>query len=120
MPGRPLDGVRAVFLDVTGTLLHPVDVAGVYARVGAKYGSRLTAEEVGRRFRAAFRSEEERDAAVGWRADEAREAQRWRRIVSYTLADAADPAACFHELFAHFARPDAWRLDDDAPAVWAR
>src|SRR5262245_38416474 len=112
MPGRPLDGVRAVFFDLTGTLLHPVDVAKVYTRVGGQYGSRLTAEEVGRRFRAAFRSEEERDAAAGWRTSEAREEERWRRIVAYALADAADPDVCFRELFAHFARPDAWRMDD--------
>jgi putative hydrolase of the HAD superfamily len=120
MAGRLLDGVRAVFFDLTGTLLHPIDVAGVYARVGVQYGSRLTAEEVGRRFRAAFRAEEERDAAAGWRTSEAREEERWRRIVAHALADAADPDACFRELFAHFARPDAWRLDDNAPAVLAR
>jgi putative hydrolase of the HAD superfamily len=120
MSGGLLEGVRAVFFDVTGTLLHPIDVAGAYARVGGKYGSRLSVAAVVRRFREAFRAEEERDAAAGWRTSEAREEERWRRIVGYTLADAADPDACFRELFAHFARPAAWRLDDDAPAVWAR
>src|SRR5262245_28651234 len=117
MAGRWLDGVRAVLFDVTGTLLHPVDVAGVYARVGAKYGGRLDSADVRGRFRDAFRVEEEANAAADWRTSEERERERWRRIVAHALPDVADPAACFRELFAHFARPGAWRLDDDAPAV---
>lgn len=111
--------ICAVFFDLTGTLLHPVDVAGVYARAGRRHGSRLTAEVVGRHFREAFRVEEEVDAAAGWRTNPAREVERWRRIVARVFDDVPEPDACFRELFAHFARPAAWRLDEDAPAVLA-
>jgi len=112
--------VRAVVFDAVGTLLHPdPPAAAVYAAVGRRHGSRLTVEEIGARFAAAFLRQEEIDRAAGWRTDEAREEARWRAIVAETLADAADPAACFAELYTHFARPAAWRCDPDAAATLA-
>jgi putative hydrolase of the HAD superfamily len=112
--------VRAVVFDAVGTLLHPdPPAAAVYAAVNRRHSGRLAAEEIGVRFAAAFRRQEQHDRAAGWRTDEAREAARWRAIVAETLADAADPAACFAELYAHFARPAAWRCDPDAAATLA-
>src|SRR5207302_1039003 len=53
---RPFAEVRAVFFDAVGTLIHPEPPAGaVYAEVGRRHGSRLTAAEIARRFAAAFR-----------------------------------------------------------------
>ena len=43
-----------------------------------------------------------------------REFARWRAIVAETLTDAADAEACFRELHAHFARPDAWAVHAEA------
>ncbi len=104
----------AFFFDAVGTLIHPEPPApAVYAAVARRFGGRLEAEVVAARFRAAFRRQEEIDRLAGWRTDEAREYARWRVIVGETLPDVADPEACFQALYAHFARPDAWRVDPE-------
>jgi putative hydrolase of the HAD superfamily len=119
-PGGLPGGVRAVAFDAVGTLIAPDPPApAVYAAVGARHGSRLTLADVGERFRTAFRREEDRDRAAGWRTDDERERDRWRRIVAAVLADVADPGACFRELWDHFARPAAWRCLPGAGAVLA-
>lgn len=112
---RAVRGVRAVVFDAVGTLLHPDPPAGaVYTAAGRRHGSRLGVDEVQARFRAAFAREEALDQANGLQTSEAREEQRWRRIVAASLPDVTDPEACFRQLHAHFGRPDAWRCDPDA------
>jgi putative hydrolase of the HAD superfamily len=107
-----------MFFDAVGTLIHPEPwAAAVYAAVGWRRGSRLPAEVITARFRAAFKEEEAADVRSGLRTSEAREAERWRRIVAAVLDDVADPDACFKELFVHFARPESWRCDQDADLV---
>jgi putative hydrolase of the HAD superfamily len=111
-------GVRAVVFDAVGTLIHPEPPAvQVYTSVGRRFGSRLTAEEIMPRFRTAFAEEEARDRALHWRTSEPRELERWRNIVGRVLDDVANAAACFRELFEHFRRPDAWRLEADTAEV---
>jgi putative hydrolase of the HAD superfamily len=110
-----LQGVGAVVFDAVGTLIHPEPAAPqVYAEVGRRFGSRLTPAEIAPRFAAAFQREEAYDREQAWRIDEAREAERWRHIVARVLDDVADADGCFQELFAHFARPEAWRCSMDA------
>ena len=100
-----------VFFDAVGTLIHPDPPApAVYAAVGRRFGGRLDVTTIAARFRDAFRRQEAIDRRAGWRTDEERELARWRTIVAETLADVADPEACFQELYAHFARPDAWAV----------
>jgi putative hydrolase of the HAD superfamily len=119
VPFAPAD-VRAVFFDAVGTLLYPAPPAEeVYARVGRSHGSRLGQVEVRARFRAAFARQEEVDLAAGLRTDEGREVARWRAIVGEVLADVSDPETCFRELYAHFARPEAWVCDAEAGPVLA-
>ncbi len=111
-------GVRAVFFDAVGTLIHPEPPAvEVYAAVGGQFGSQLTPAAIRPRFRAAFQREEGFDAAHGLQTSEAREHERWQRIVAAVLDDVSDPAACFQELFQHFGRPQAWRSEPDAAVV---
>lgn len=114
--------IRAVAFDAVGTLIHPrPSVADIYARIGRRHGSRRTRDEVARRFRDAFvyaeteapSSPAEWDRPDRLRCDEAGERSRWRTIVTTVLDDADDPLACFEELFAHFARPDAWAAFPD-------
>ncbi len=113
-------GVRAVFFDAIGTLLHPQPPAPVvYAAVGRRWGSRLSEREVRRRFGAAFAEEDAQDRAAGLRTDEPRELRRWRTVVGRVLDDVADGDGCFAELFAHFARPEAYCCDAEAAAVLA-
>jgi putative hydrolase of the HAD superfamily len=113
-----LEGVRAIVFDAVGTLIHPEpSAAQVYAQVGRRFGSRLTAPEIAPRFAAAFEAEEAWDGAQGWRTSETREIQRWQSIVAWVLDDVSDPERCFQELFEHFSRPEAWRTDQDAAAT---
>jgi putative hydrolase of the HAD superfamily len=107
-----------VFFDAVGTLLFPDPPAYlIYSQVARRAGLDLPPEEVRRRFGTAYRAEEEIDRAAGWVTSEGREADRWRRIVRESLAGVPDPDACFRELFDHFARSGAWRVDPDAPAL---
>jgi putative hydrolase of the HAD superfamily len=115
-----LAGIRAVFFDAVGTLLHPEPPAwAVYARVGRRYGSRLSEEVICTRFRTAFDRTDALDRQNGWRTGEGRELVRWREIVAEVLDDVADPDGCFRELYTHFGLPGAWRLDAQAAAVLA-
>jgi putative hydrolase of the HAD superfamily len=112
--------IRAIFFDAVGTLIHPEPSApAVYAAIGRRYGSRLDETTISTRFRAAFQREEEVDRAAGWRTDEDREIERWRRIVCEVLPDASDSEECFRALFAHFGRSQAWRSDPEAALVLA-
>jgi putative hydrolase of the HAD superfamily len=111
-------GIRAVFFDAVGTLIHAEPPAPlVYAAVGRAHGSRRKAEEIAARFWMAVRRQEEVDRRNGWRTDEEFEVERWRQIVGEVLDDAGDREACFEELFLHFSRPEAWRCDADAAVL---
>jgi putative hydrolase of the HAD superfamily len=113
-----LAGIRAVFFDAVGTLIHAEPPAHlVYAAVARKHGSRLTAEEIAARFWSAVQRQEEVDRRNGWRTSEPFEVERWRQIVGEVLDDVSDPESCFAELFAHFSRPEAWRCDPDADVL---
>jgi len=107
-----------LFFDAVGTLLHPESsAAAVYAAVGRRFGSRLDEAIIATRFRTAFRRQEEMDHANGLRTDEGREVVRWRTIVREVLDDVTDAEACFAELYAHFARADAWRCVPETAEV---
>jgi putative hydrolase of the HAD superfamily len=107
--------VRAIVFDAVGTVIHPEPPASaVYAAVGRRFGSRLSAAAIAPRFRAAFARQEALDRDAGLRTSEEREVERWRQIVGEVLTDVTDPGGCFAELYAHFARPEAWRADPDA------
>lgn len=116
-----MSGVRAVIFDAVGTLIHPDPPAPFrYAEVGRRFGSRRDAADIDQRFLTAFRREEAIDRTSGYRTSEVRELRRWRDIVAYVLDDVRDPEACFQELFAWFAHPQAWRLAPDAADVLAQ
>jgi putative hydrolase of the HAD superfamily len=96
-------------------LIHPdPPAAEVYARIGRRFGTRRSLDEIRTRFRQAFAREEEHDRTTGLRTSEMREVERWRNIVASVLDDVTDSDDCFHELFEHFARPDAWRCEPHA------
>jgi putative hydrolase of the HAD superfamily len=108
--------IRAVFFDAVGTLIHPAPGAPrVYAGYAARHGLAADEGEVRRRMTAAYFDEERADEAAGWVTSEARERERWQRIVAASLPG----ADCFDELFAHFARPNAWTVDPNAGPLLA-
>lgn len=115
-PAFPLPPV--IFFDAVGTLIHPLPAAPeVYASVGRRFGTRLDGTTIAARFRVAFRRQEEADYADGLHTDEEREVRRWRAIVAEVLDDVSDGEACFQELYAHFARPEAWSCPPETAEV---
>jgi putative hydrolase of the HAD superfamily len=128
--------IRCLAFDAVGTLIFadpPVHIA--YYRVGRRFGSQFRPEEIRGRFREALQRR-----AMGWNpADdvmgnqvtsqtlaaagavdgEAAERQFWRDVVADVLSDVSDPAACFEELFAYFARPQSWTCFADVDETFA-
>lgn len=110
--------VRAVFLDAAGTLVHVREPVGAgYARVAAGLGITLDPDSAGAAFRAAW---QERRPPVypNGQPSEAIDRAWWKSLVLEVLERCGVPDAistprrleCFEALFAHYARPDAWRL----------
>jgi putative hydrolase of the HAD superfamily len=117
--------IRCIALDAVGTLIQPVpSAAEVYHLAAERHGSRLSGEEIARRFRRVFRETERGDSTdprcSPLATSDTAERERWREIVTKVIDDIADPERCFDELFAHFARPESWRAFDDAPAALDR
>jgi putative hydrolase of the HAD superfamily len=111
------DPVRAVFFDVGGTLIRPwPSVGAVYAQVAADHGIEVSAEQMERAFRQAWRElkstqKGETSSSKAW----------WRQLVFQALAGRATEPY-FEDLYERFARAEAWRIFDDVlPALaWAR
>lgn len=108
--------LRWIAFDAVGTLLRvSPPVAEVYGRVGRRLGSRLIEPEIVERFPRVFAAVERDDGReADWNdparltTNEERERRRWREIVAAVLDDVTDRDRAFEELFAHFARPEAW------------
>jgi putative hydrolase of the HAD superfamily len=112
----------AVTLDATGTLFAPRDLGAEYARVLARHGLALPADELARAIRLAWQE-------LGCVVDPARDRfagaggapAYWRRVVERVCALAgAPPPSRFAvaELYERFAEPGAWRVFDDVlPAL---
>ncbi len=114
-----ITNVKAVVFDAVGTLIYAdPPVAEVYHLAGWQYGSRLSHEEVARRFRVAFAESEAGEGLDRPATSEALERDRWRRIVSTIFDDVPDAGeGLFHTLWQHFAEPEHWRLFEDAADV---
>ncbi|MBM4021536.1 MAG: HAD-IA family hydrolase [Planctomycetes bacterium] len=108
----PPPGVRAVVFDVVHTLVEPApDVAVVYHRTALQHGVNLGPAVIRDRFRAAWKRQEEIDAASrpAHATSRSRETERWRRIVADVFPGTTAAEAIFTDLWSHFGRPDAWR-----------
>lgn len=112
--------VKAVFFDAVGTVLSPKPAVSLaYHAAGRRCGSQLSARQISERFRAALHRQEDLDAREhGYGTDEAREAARWREIVSDVFTDLDDTSRVFALLWKHFANPKKWRLYDDVGTTW--
>ena len=108
----PPPGVDVVVFDVVGTLVEPSpSVALAYQRAAARHGVEDDVAGIQSRFRAAWKRQEEIDAAASppFATSRAREADRWRRIVDEVFAGQPASGAIFADLWEHFGRVDAWR-----------
>jgi putative hydrolase of the HAD superfamily len=106
--------IRAVVFDVGGTLLYPVDPVGeTYAKVARKHGLKLNADAANTAFREAFASCSPR--AKGTVPSNGDDRAWWKQVVTKSLgeqsfADTATFDVFFEELYAFFAKPDAWGI----------
>jgi len=120
--------MRAVLFDAAGTLIEPRRPVGeTYLRAarahGGEGGDSTSVDEV---FRDVLRAMPEMvfSGHAGERAC-ALERDWWRRVVHSTFERARVGIAgaalehCFDDLFAHYARPDAWRLLPGAAEILA-
>lgn len=106
--------VKTIIFDAVGTLMEPSPpVWEVYGEIASRHGGQVPSrDELLRRFVTSFRVQEEIDRENCWRTNESREQERWQVIVRECLPDIDDPEACFADLFAHFAKPEAWAIPD--------
>jgi putative hydrolase of the HAD superfamily len=117
--------VRAVLFDAAGTLIRPrAPVGETYARIGRAYGVEADATRIDHAFRARLR----RMPAMVFPSvppDRVATLERdwWRTLVRDVFATAApgaaftDFAACFEQLFAHYAEASAWTAMPGAHAL---
>jgi len=113
-----------VFFDLTGTLLRVRgSVGAVYATAAARHGVHATPERVDRYFRAALATAPPACfPGIAPEAIPARERAWWREVVARAFAPLGHFAAFddfFAEVFAIFARPEAWELLPHAQAALA-
>lgn len=110
---------RAVFFDAGGTLLRTAEPVGVtYARFAEHYGWRAEAEKTEQGFREAWT----RRTTGSRRTDTVLGKEGWKKIVEASLQVAGMPDSFplenyFHEVYEHFARPDAWRAFPETEGV---
>jgi len=112
-------GLEALLLDAVGTVLRLREpAAGVYVRVGARFGEVRTREAVARAL-AAARIAPPALEGVALAEVPARERAGWREIVRAALGNRAADGPCFDALFAEFARPAVWELVPGVQAALA-
>jgi len=114
----------AVTLDGAGTLFGVAEPVGeTYARVATRHGMRLSRADLESRFRAAFAAAPPL-AFPGGSPTRLADHERawWYALVRRVFGPAATSPgfdACFAELFAHYAHPDAWRVFPEVPDALA-
>src|SRR5436309_5818092 len=112
--------LEAVTLDAVGTLIAVAEPVGrTYACVAARHGIALAPDRAERGFGEALAAGPPLAfPGVGRARLAERERAWWRAVVRGAFGAAAERAsfdACFAELFAHYARPEAWRVFPEVP-----
>jgi len=101
--------LRAVFVDAAGTLLRTREPVGItYARAARRAGHEVDPVVAQARFRAALRARRGQAQVGDGRAF-------WRPVVAEAVG--LDDEALFEDLYAAFARPQAWWIDSEALRV---
>jgi putative hydrolase of the HAD superfamily len=114
--------VAAVTLDGAGTLFEVAEPVGeTYAGFARRHGMSLAPDDTERRFRAAFAAAPPL-AFPGGSPTRLADHERawWYALVRRAFGPASGAAgfdACFADLFAHYARPEAWRVFPEVPSA---
>jgi putative hydrolase of the HAD superfamily len=116
----------AILFDATGTLFRPYPSVGdIYAQSARKFGLDVSAERLNAVFGEVWRERTAKAFGVGSRFGTSDVAERewWRTFVGAVFQRSGAggcPGECFDDLFAAFARPDAWRLYPEVEGVLER
>lgn len=122
MAGVPDGVIRAVFFDAGGTLLRTAEPVGrTYARLAGHYGWEVAEGPLEQGFRAAWKKR----VAAGAGADGTLGREGWKKILRASVEVGGVPddfpfQDYFEEVYAHFARPDAWRDFPETEEVLTR
>jgi REG-2-like HAD superfamily hydrolase len=114
--------IRAVFFDAGGTLLRTAEPVGrTYARLAGHYGWQAEEEPLEQGFRSAWKKR----IVEGAGADGTLGREGWKKILRASVEAGGMPEGFpfgdyFEEVYAHFARPDAWRDFPETEAVLER
>jgi len=114
--------IRAVFFDAGGTLLRTAEPVGrTYARLAGHYGWQAEEEPLDHGFRSAWKKR----IAEGAGADGTLGREGWKKILKASVEAGGLPKGFpfddyFEEVYAHFARPDAWRDFPETEGVLTR
>ena len=112
--------IQWLVFDAVGTLIQPnPSVPVAYHTIASRYGSQISVDEIGSRFRRAFRQSETDqftdgpEAGSHYVSSDTIEKARWRWIVEQVGPDVNNIQQCFTELWDHFALPSSWSVFDD-------
>ncbi len=114
--------IRAVFFDAGGTLLRTAEPVGrTYARLANSYDWQPSAERLEQGFRAAWKERTTEGTARGRPLGK----EGWKKILRSSVEAGGLPKEFpfndyFEEVYAHFARPDAWREFPETEMALAR
>ncbi len=114
--------IRAVFFDAGGTLLRTAEPVGrTYARLAGHYGWQAEEKPLDHGFRTAWKKR----IAEGAGGDGTLGREGWKKILKSSVEAGGVPGGFpfddyFEEVYAHFARPDAWRDFPETEGVLTR
>lgn len=114
--------IRAVFFDAGGTLLRTAEPVGrTYARLAGHYGWQAEEEPLDQGFRRTWKKR----IAEGAGGDGTLGREGWKKILKASVEAGGVPKGFpfeeyFEEVYAHFARPDAWRDFPETEGVLTR
>lgn len=115
---------KVIFFDAAGTLIRPAEPVGaVYARVGSRHGFTASADAMNIAFRTAWKATPSPLHPEGCPPPD--DDQAWwhhvaARSFELALGNAVPPEIMeplFHELYAHYAKPESWHVFEDVRPV---
>lgn len=119
-PVNPRPMLRAILFDAAGTLIYlPRSVGEHYAEVAAGFGAHLAPSALDAAFRQVWKEMPDRPPTADGTPRPDDDKGWWRTLVARVLdrtwparerPTGFDEAACFEQLYAHFAGPGVWEV----------
>lgn len=114
---------KAIFFDAGGTLFEPNPSVGhIYSEIAAKYGMKVSHQEIEAHFRAEFAKRDK--LSNSYAHDSEKHEKTWWKDLVRTVFEKAVPLqnfdAFFEALYDYFATSEAWRLFPESMKVVER